>query len=224
MVDEDVVKAEARVVRGSAGAGRLRRAGLIPGVVYGGREPPRAVQVTAHALEQALRRHTSENVVIGLEIGGEGVSKVLVKEVQHHPLSGALLHADFQEVAMDKVLRVMIPVELTGVPVGVARDGGVLEQHVREVEVQCLPGDIVEVFEHDVSGLGIHQSVTVSELKVDAERFEVLSDGGITVANVVPPRVQAEEEEAPEAEAEETPEEAAEPEVITERKPEGEGR
>ena len=219
MAEEIILNVKQRDDAGSAAARRLRRRGLIPGVVYSGGQSAHPIQLERHAFERMLRHHASEQVVMELSMPGGEVNKVLLKEVQHHPLTGSIMHVDFQEIAMDKVLRVGIAVTLLGEPVGVTRDGGVLEQHLREVEVECLPGDILDSIEHDVAELAIGDSVAVSMLALDPDKYRVVTEGEISVANVVAPRVATEEaEEGEEGEEGAAEEGAAEPEVITEKK------
>jgi large subunit ribosomal protein L25 len=179
-----------------------------------------SIQLERHVFEQMLRHHASEHMVMTLGMPGGEQRKVLLKGVQHHPLTGSVLHVDFQEIAMDKVLRVEIALSLVGEPVGVTRDGGVLEQHLREIEVECLPGDMLEAIHHDVTGLAIGDTLTVSMLELDPGKYRIITEGEIAVANVVAPRVAAAEEEEAEGEEAEGGE-ASEPEVITERKQEG---
>jgi large subunit ribosomal protein L25 len=104
------------------------------------------------------------------QVQGE-TKKVLLQEVQHHPVTGRILHADFQEISMTEKLRVEIPVRLSGEPAGVTQQGGVLEHILRAIEVECLPGDIVEQFDVDVSALQIGDRLSVSDIKVDAARL-----------------------------------------------------
>ncbi len=211
------VTAEPRQIKGSGPVGRIRRDGLVPGVVYGEGKPAKLVQFKLHDFEQALRGHSGEHMLMDLEVKGDKMLKVLLKEVQHHPVSGKVIHADFHEISLTRKLRIEVPIKLVGEPVGVTQQGGVLEHVLREVEVECLPTDIPEQIEVDVSALSIGQSLTVADIKVDASKFTLLSDKLLAIAAVAAPRV--EEEVAP---AEAAVEGAAEPEVIREKKEEGE--
>ena len=213
------VTVQPRQSRGTAQAGRLRRQGLLPAVVYGSGKPARTIQLNRHDFEQTLRGHAGENLLMDLEIEGEKTLKVLLKEIQHHPVSGQMTHADFNEISMTEKLRVELPIRLIGEPVGVSQQGGILEHLIRQVAVECLPTDIVERVDLDVSGLSIGQSLTVADVKLDPAKYTILTAKEVAVATVAAPR--AEEEVAP-AEAAAGEGAAAEPEVITAKKEEGE--
>lgn len=220
MAEETILSVDKRDESGTSAARRLRRKGFVPGVVYSGGKEAQPIQLERHSFEQMLRHQASEHMVLELTMpGGEG-NKVLLKDVQHHPLTSSVMHVDFQAIAMDEVLRVSVAVSLLGEPIGVTRDGGTLEQHLREIEVECLPAQIAESIEFDVSELVIGDSVTISDLGLDPDKYRVITDGEISVANVVAPRVAAaEDEEGEEGELGIDDEAAsAEPEVITEKK------
>lgn len=212
------VTVQPRAAQGSARAGRLRRQGLLPAVVYGSGKPGRSIQLNLHDFEQTLRGHAGENILMDLEIEGDKTLKVLLKEIQHHPVSGKMTHADFNEISMTEKLRVELPIRLVGEPTGVSQQGGVLEYLIRQLAVECLPTDIVEHVDLDVSALNIGQSLTVADIKLDPARYTILTAKDVAVATVAAPR--AEEEVAPAAAA--AGEGAAEPEVITAKKEEGE--
>jgi large subunit ribosomal protein L25 len=224
MSDAIKIEAKTRKEEGSSAARRLRRNGVLPAIVYGAGNDPGMIALNEHDFEQLLRHHASENLVIDLAVDGDKVKKVLLKDVQHHPVSGQVLHADFQEISMTEMLRVNIALELTGTPSGVSQQGGVLEHLLREVEVECLPADIVEEIEVDVSALNIGDSLAVEDLPIDTSKYTVLTAADIAVAAVAAPRVSAaEEEEEAEGEAAEEGVGPAEPEVIKEKKEEDEG-
>ncbi len=208
--------AKPREGKGSGPAGRLRHKGFFPAVVYGEGKSNRNVQLNEHDFRQTLKGHVSESLILDLDVEGQGMSKVLIKEVQHHPLTGQILHVDFHEISMTKKLRVEIPVALVGDPVGVTQMGGVLEHLLRTVEVECLPSDIIEHVTLDVSALSVGDSLNVGHIQLDPAKYHIVSDKGLAVATVAAPK--AEEEVAPTA-AEAA---AAGPEVITEKKVEGE--
>jgi large subunit ribosomal protein L25 len=212
--------AEAREVRGTGPVGRIRKQGIVPAVVYGSGKEARLIQLNAHDFEQTLRGHASEHMLMDLEVAGGAPVKVLLKEVQHHPVTGRIIHADFNEISMTKKIRVEIPIKLIGEPLGVSQQGGVLEHIMRTVEVECLPTDILEQVSLDVSGLHIGESLTISSIKLDETKFTVLSPKEFAVAAVAAPRL--EEEVAPAAVegAEAAP---TEPEVIREKKEGEEG-
>jgi len=212
-----VVSAKNRTETGKNVNRRLRVEGLIPGVLYGSSKKPVAVSVSPKEIGTILRSATGENTLFDLDLGGKR-RRVILKEFQVEPIKGRILHADFYEVALDKVLEVKVHVELTGVPVGVKVQGGILDFVTRELEVECLPTDIPEKIVVDVSELELGKHVRVAELKV-SDKIKVLTDPGLVIAHVVTPR--AEEEVAPAAEAAPAEGEApAEPEVIKKGKAE----
>ncbi|MBU0676769.1 MAG: 50S ribosomal protein L25 [Verrucomicrobia bacterium] len=214
MSEETKILATKREAGGTSEARGLRREGRIPAVVYTSGKAAKSVALNERDFEAMLRHHTSENVIVDLDIEGDKVRHVLLKEVQHHPVSGSILHIDFYEVKKGQKIKVDIPVELVGEPIGVTRDGGVLEHVLREVEVECLPKDLVEQFALDVSGLEIGDHLLVKDLAVDPSKYELLTDEDLAVAAVAAPRLVEEvtEEEGAEGAA------GAEPEVIGEKK------
>ncbi len=215
MKEEIKLAARIREEKGTGEVNRLRKGGWVPGVVYGSGDPQN-VSFNAATFATLQRHHASENVMVSLEVEGDKTRKVLIREVQHHPLSGVPIHVDFYELSMTKRVSVHIPLELVGSPVGVTRDGGVLEHLLREIEVECLPDDIVEVFEMDVSELAVGDRMTVADIPLDKSRYEVITSPTIALAAVAAPRV----EEAVTDEA--AAADGAEPEVISEKKEEGE--
>ena len=217
---EIVVAAESRTDTGKNANRRLRTRGLIPGVLYGPRKEAVPVAVSPKEIGSILRSATGENTLFDLELGGSR-RKVILKEFQREPVKGRLLHADFYEVALDQVLEVKVHVELKGVPVGVKTQGGIVDFVTRELEIECLPVDIPEKVEVDISHLELGKHIRVSEIRLP-EKIKVLTDPGLVIAHVVTPRA---EEVAPAAAEAAVVEEAAvaEPEVIKKGKPVAEG-
>ena len=218
---EIVVEARPRADFGKNVNRRLRAQGLIPGVVYGAKKEPVPVAVSPKEIGTILRSASGENTLFDLQLDG-GRRKVILKEFQVEPIKGRLLHADFYEVALDQALEVTVHIELSGVPVGVKVDGGILDFVTRELQVECLPTDIPEKIVVDVSELAMGRHVRVSDLKAP-ERVTILTDPDVVVAHVVAPRAE-EVAAAPEAAA--APVEgaaAAEPEVIKKGKTAAEG-
>src|SRR5215468_4128876 len=213
---EFVVPAESRAESGKNANRRLRGKGLIPGVLYGAKKETIAVAVSPKEIVTILKSASGENTLFHLDLGGQR-RKVILKEFQREPLKGQLLHADFYEVALDKVLEVKIHVELTGLPVGVKAQGGVLDFVTRELEVECLPADIPEKIVLDVSHLELGKHLRVSEIKL-SDKVKILTEPDVVVAHVVVPRA---EEVAPAAAA--VAPEAVEPEVIKKGKAVAEG-
>ena len=204
-----------RTVVGKAEAKRLRRARRIPGIVYGGPRGPVPVVVNPRELLSALG--AGENVLINLSLDGADGSRtsmVILKELQLDPVRGRPLHADFQEISMERKIRVEVPLVLTGDSLGVKSKGGILEQPLRQLFVECLPLNIPERITVDVSGLDVGDAIHVRDLTV-GEGIRILDDAGRVVVSVVAPA--AEEVAVP---VEEKP---AEPEVVGKReKPEAE--
>ena len=216
---EIVVAAQSRAETGKNVNRRLRTKGLIPGILYGTRKDTVPVAVSPKEIVSILRSKSGENTLFDLDLGG-AKRKVILKEFQVEPLKGQLLHADFYEVALDKTLEVKVHIELTGAPVGVKVQGGVLDFVTRELEIECLPTDIPEKVEVDVSGLELGKHLRVSDLKVP-EKVKVLTELDLVVVHVVAPRAE-EVVAAPEAVAVEGVA-AAEPEVIKKGKTTAEG-
>ena len=199
------LSARIRVDAGKGAARKLRRENQVPAVFYGPGSQPTPLVVNTSDLSRLLKETSGENVILGLNIeSGAGVDTrtVMLKELQVHPLKSTFLHADFCEISMDKELTVDIALHLVNTPVGVAK-GGILQHVRREVNVSCLPDNLVEFIEIDVSGLDIGDAVHVSEIALP-EGVKVNEDGHLTVAVVSPPTVVGEEAK------EEVEEEAAE--------------
>jgi len=198
-------------------AKKLRREGLIPGVVYGAEGKTLSIQVPEKNFTQILHSGFGENVLITLNIanGKTQSKKVLIKEIQHDPVRGNIVHIDFHHIQLTKKVTVKVPVQLTGLADGVKNQGGILQHILREIEVECLPTDIPAKIEIDVSPLRIGDSIHVRDIKL--EKATVLSDPEGTLASVVPPM---KEEEVPVAAAAPVEGEITEPEVISEKKAE----
>ena len=198
-----------------AGAKKLRATGRIPAVIYGRQAQPQNLEVSAKEMETLIHHSVSENLLVDLEVKDDTRPKrlALVQEVQHHPLSGAVLHVDFHEVAENEKVTVMVPVETEGEAAGVKTEGGVLEHVLFKIRVRGLPKDLPEVITVDVSHLNIGQAIHLGEIKVPAN-VEVIGDKQIPVIAVAAPRT--EEEEA--AEAAEAATAPGEVEMIKEKK------
>ena len=201
------ISVKKRSIEGSSASRRMRHAGLLPGVIYGINSDPLAVELETHAVEQVLHNHASETILLDIDLEGEGGVSVLLKEVQHHPVSGTLLHVDLQRVAANQTLQVEVSLELVGEPEGV-KLGGLLDQVMHTILVECLPADLPETVNMDVSELEIGSALHVSDLKL-GNKVVILSDMDAVVASVSAPKVEQEEDENEDVEAE--------PEVITEK-------
>jgi large subunit ribosomal protein L25 len=193
-------------------AGRIRREGRIPAVLYGEGKASESIEVDPKALLRILRSHSGVNTLISLKLADADETRVLVKEYQIHPIDHALLHADFYHVAMDKVLRVTVPVHLTGEAKGVKVQGGVLDFVHRDVVIECLPADIPEHLTVDVTELGIHDGIRVRDLDTGG-KWKPVSELDMLLVHVVAPKVEA-EPAATDAAAAAVPTAPAEPEVI----------
>lgn len=200
------ISVKKRSLEGTSASRRMRRAGFLPGVIYGIDSNPLSVELETHVVEQVLHHHASETILVDIDLEGEGTLSVLIKDVQHHPVSGALVHVDLQRVAANQTLQVEVSLELVGEPEGV-KLGGLLDHVMHTLLVECLPGDLPETVDVDVSELEIGSSIHVSDLKL-GNKITVLSDADGLVASVAAPRV---EEETEDEDA------AKEPEVITEK-------
>lgn len=219
-----VVEAEPREGRGKNRARQLRRGGRLPGVAYGGAGEPVALNVDPRAVGRILASEAGHNAVFTLEVKGQGKTTAMIRDWQLDPLRGQLLHVDFLRIALDTRLKVKVPIETRGEPIGVKQQGGVLEVVQREIEVDCLPADIPDHFVVDVSSLAINQSVRVGDLKVDNRKLRVLTDANRVIVHVVAPRaVEEEAKPAEEVVAAVAAPEVAEPELIRKRKAEEEG-
>lgn len=213
-MEQVALKAETRNGTGYGPAKRLRSGGLVPGVVYGAHTKPISVQLKSTELTKVLHGAAGENVLVELEVSGAaGKRLALVREVQHDPMTGRVLHVDFHELKADEKFVTTVSVEAVGEAVGV-KNGGVLEVAMHQLRVRCLPKDLPTKITLDVTHLEIGKAIHVSEVTPPAG-VELLDRKDLPVVLVLSPAV--EEEAAPAAEGA-----AAEPEVIKEKKAEGE--
>jgi len=217
MAKQVQLKAKSRVETGKGPVKRLRAAGVVPAVVYGARTKPLNIAIEFDELDKVLHQATGENVLVDLLVEENGQTNnrlALIQEVQHHPFEDVVLHVDFHEVSATEKLRTAVPVRPVGEPAGVKTGGGVLEWVMRELHVECLPKDLPEVIEVNVEKLEIGQGIHVSDITPPAG-VTLLDDKGQSIFIVAAPI--AEEEVAVAA-----TEGLAEPEVIGEKKEEGE--
>src|SRR5436853_1497102 len=183
------LNAFARALGRRAGAKKLRASGRIPAIIYGRQAKPQNLEVNAKEMENLIHHSISENLLVDLAVKEDGRPKrlALVQEVQHHPLSGKILHVDFHEVAENEKVTVKVPVETTGEAVGVKTGGGTLEHVLFKISVRALPKDLPEVITVDVSHLNIGEAVHLGEIKVP-EGVEIIGDENIPVIAVAGPR------------------------------------
>src|SRR5713101_4349995 len=217
--EQSALEAQPRTPGTKNDARRVRREGKVPAVVYGAGKQAVPVSVDPRQVSRILHSRTGHNTVFDLTVDGER-TKAMIVDWQYEPIKGALLHIDLKRIAMDQKLKVNVPIVLTSEAAGVKQQGGILEQIFREVEVECLPGDIPHSIEADVSELVFGKVLRVADLP-HGERLKFLSDANQPVAHII--TVKEEEAPTPEAVAAEAAAVPAEPEVIKKGKQEVEG-
>lgn len=208
------LEAQKREASGKGAARGIRRAGNLPGILYGRKNEVIPIQIEERGFRNFLQNF-GENAFINLEIADHGTENVMVKDIQRDPVSNQLLHADLLRISMDEPITSAVTLTLVGSAPGI-QEGGILEFPHRQLAVYCLPTLLPEEFEVDISGLDIDDRLSVEDLSLP-EGVEVLDDPNTRIVAIVPPRI----EEEPEAEVEEGMEveadEDAEPEVISRR-------
>ncbi|HPB11048.1 MAG TPA: 50S ribosomal protein L25 [Kiritimatiellia bacterium] len=210
MANEQIrLKAEPRTEQGSVAVGRLRRAGSIPAAVNRIGGDTTLLKLNTHAFIIMLRHHANEQMLVTLDLDGQEIP-ALMREVQYDVMTGHPIHVDFGEISLSKKIRVSIPLHLAGEPEGVKLGGGILQQMLRSVEVECLPAEIVETFNIDVTALKVGQSIFARDLKL-GDAYTVITSKDAVVTTVAAP-----EEDA----AASTAEGAPTPEVINKGKKE----
>ena len=172
-------------------ARRVRVAGQIPAVVYGAGKEPVAVVVDPKAVTRILHSESGHNTIFDLNVeNAGGVIKAMIVDWQNEPIKGKLLHIDIKRIAMDKPMRVSVPIHLVGTPVGVKSQGGILDHVLREIEVECLPADIPSHLDVDVTGLGLNAAIHVSDLPHSGS-IKFLGEENATVAHVTAIKAEA---------------------------------
>jgi large subunit ribosomal protein L25 len=215
MAKQVKLTAERRTAIGRSAVRKLKAAGSVPAVVYGAKDKPETLQVSKRDINAILSHAAGENILVELEIAGEGKNRLaLVQEVQHAPLGGAILHIDFHAVSMDEVIEADVPLEPVGIANGVKNMGGLLEQSLRSLAIECLPRDLPDLITVDVSALNIGDAVHVREIQLPSG-VSTRVQPDLTAFSVLAPTV----EEEPVAAAVEAP---TGPEVIREKKEEPE--
>ena len=213
------VKAAGRDGRGKNEARRLRKSGSIPAIVYGAGKAPVPVSVDPKQMFRILKSDSGHNTIFDLALDGES-TKAMIVDWQTEPIKGALLHIDLKRIAMDKKLTVTVPIVLKGEAYGVKTEGGILEQVLREVEIECLPADIPAHIDVDVTNLHFHDVLRVKDLPHGEGKLDFITDENQTVAHVI--AVKEIVEATPEAAAADAAAAPAEPEVIKKGKQETE--
>lgn len=165
-------------------ARRVRAAGKIPAVLYGPGHEPVAVEVDPKQISKILYSESGHNTIFDVEVSGQPAAKAMIVDWQQEPIKDKLIHIDLKRIALDKALRVSVRVKLLGTPIGVKSEGGILDQVLREVEIECLPADIPSHIDVDVSELGMHQVIRVNGLP-HSDKIKYLTAEDATVAHVV---------------------------------------
>jgi large subunit ribosomal protein L25 len=213
MSNQVSLKAARRTATGRNAVKKVKAAQAVPAILYGTGIEPTPLQLERRAIDNLLSHAVGENILVNLEIedGGKAAARLaLINEVQHHPVNRTILHVDFKAVSVNKALVAEVVIEPLGEAAGVKTGGGLLEQSLRSIEVECLPKDLPGIISVDVSGLELGQSLHVSDLPQLAG-VKYKADPELTVFLVSEPKTT--EEAAPAEGA------AAEPEVINEKKP-----
>lgn len=216
--EQNFLEAQPRTPGTKNDARRVRKQGRVPAVVYGAGKQTLPVSLDPRQVSRILHSETGHNTVFDLAVDGER-TKAMIVDWQYEPIKGSLLHIDLKRIAMDQKLKVNVPIELVGEPAGVKQQGGILEQIAREVELECLPGDIPNAIELSVSELVFGMVLRVSDLPKN-EKVKFLSDPDQPVAHII--SIKEEEVATPEAVAGEAAAAPAEPEVIKKGKQETE--
>jgi large subunit ribosomal protein L25 len=215
MATQVKLSATRRTATGRSAVRKIKAQGAVPAIVYGARTKPEPLQIAKRDISLILSHASGENILVELEIDGEKSGRLaLVQEVQHAPVGGDILHVDFHAVSMDEKIEADVPLEPTGTAEGVKTFGGLLEQALRSLAIECLPRDLPDVITVDVSHLNIGDAIHVREIPLP-QGVTTRVPADLTAFSVLAPTV----EEAPAA----APEAPAAPEVITAKKEEPEG-
>lgn len=218
VTESNVLEAQPRTPGNKNEARRVRRGGKLPGVLYGAGKEALSLTLDPRQVTRILHSATGHNTIFDLALNGER-TKAMIVDWQYEPIKGALLHIDLKRIAMDQKLKVNVPIMLKGEAAGVKQQGGILEQVLREVEVECLPGDIPNSIDADVSDLVFGKVLRVADLP-HSDKLKFLTDPDQTVAHIT--TVKEEEVATPEVAAAEAAAAPTEPEVIKKGKQEAE--
>jgi len=214
----NVLEAQPRQAKNKNEARRVRRSGMVPGVLYGAKKDPVSLSLDPKSISKILQSKTGQNTIFELSFDGEK-TRAMIVDWQYEPIRGSLLHVDLKRIAMDQRLQVSVPIVLKGEAAGVKQQGGIMEQVLREVEIECLPDDIPNLIEADVSELVFGKVMRVADLP-HSEKVKFLTDPNQPVAHVI--TIKEEVVATPEAVAAEATAGPAEPEVIKKGKQETE--
>ncbi len=219
VTETNILEAQPRTPGTKNDARRVRRSGKIPAVLYGAGKDVAPLSVDPRQVLRILHSASGHNTIFELSLNGGERTKAMIVDWQFEPIKGKLLHIDLKRIAMDQKLTVMVPIVLKGEAAGVEQQGGILEQVLREIEIECLPGNIPALIEADVTELVFGKVLRVADLP-HSDKFKVLTDENQSVAHII--SVKEEVAPAPEAVAAEAAAVPAEPEVIKKGKQEAE--
>ncbi len=194
MANQETLQAEKRDVKGTTAAKRLRRDGIVPAVIYGSKQREYMIQLNSKSFFDIAKKQGSQNFIVNIEIEGaeEKTKLAIVQDIQRDPLNGKLIHIDFRAVNENETIHATVPIQLFGEPLGV-KEGGLLEQMLREIEVFCRPNDLPDFISNDVEGLDIGDSLKISELNLP-DGVTAKMEGDVLVALVAQTRAAASEE------------------------------
>ena len=214
--EKSLLEAQPRTSGNKNAARRVRRDGKVPGVLYGAGKETLSVSLDPRHVSRILNSQTGYNTIFELALTGGERTQAMIVDWQYEPIKDKLIHVDLKRIAMDQVMKVEVPIQLVGVAIGVKEQGGILDQVLRELEIECLPGDIPAHIVVDVSNLKMHEGVRVGELEVNP-KLKYLTDADATIAHVT--SVREEVVATPDAVAVAAP---AEPEVVKKGKQDAE--
>ena len=215
--EQDILEAQPRTPGSKNDARRVRVQGKIPGVLYGAGKDALSLSLDPRQVSRILRSQSGHNTIFDLALDGGERTKAMIVDWQYEPIKGHLLHIDLKRIAMDRKLQVNVPIVLKGEAAGVKQQGGIMEQILREVEIECLPDDIPSAIEADVSELVFGKVLRVSDLP-HSEKLKFLTEANQPVATVI--SIKEEVAPTPEAVAADAAAAPAEPEVIKKGKQE----
>ena len=207
-----VIEAQTRIPEGKNANRRIRKSGKIPAVIYGPGKEPAVLTLDPGDIKAVLRTETGQNTIFTVNIENAGQRSAMVKDYQLDPLKGKLIHVDLLEIAMDRLLTLMVDIELMGEPQGVKIDGGTLDFVTRAIEIECMPADIPEAIKLDVGALRVNDHIRAKDVNL-GDKVTIITDPDVVIAMISPPQKAAASADA-EAAA------APEPEVIKKGKPE----
>lgn len=214
MAKQVKLTAERRTALGRSAVRKIKAAGAVPAVIYGAKDKPEALQISRREINSILSHASGENILVEIEVAGSASRLALLQEVQHAPVSGDILHVDFHAVSMDEMIEADVPLEPIGTASGVKNFGGLLEQSLRSLAIECLPRDLPDVITVDVSALNIGDAIHVRDIPLP-EGVTTRVPPDLTAISVLAPTVEEEPVVAAEA--------PTAPEVIKEKKEEPEG-